>query len=351
MLLLTVCLWGIATPIVKATVSYVPPLTFLMLRFWVSALIVLPISIYFFHKVKLNWTRLRKIITASTIGHIIALALIFIGIEKTSAVDASLMTSFSPLLIGLFGFFILREHITSKEIEGTLIAFVGTLFIVFEPIISNPGALLESRAMFIGNALFLLGLVADAFYVIYVKRNLSEDKLVSPMIQICFSFIFAAIIFTPLGFFEQFSNYNRTESGQIRTCTARDIDAYNYSSGVICDSKGCFPTQERDQYFCLNVEYKQEFTTYLHEKFMDYLEGYAPLGIIYMALFSGIIAYVAYNYALKHVEASEAAVFYYLQPVIGIPFAMIFLGETITYVYLIGAAFILGGIYMSEKRA
>lgn len=349
MLILAVISWGIATPVIKSTISYVPPLTFLMLRFWIAALITIPVAIYFLTKIKISRQRFLKIVTASSIGHIVALILIFIGLERTRSIDGSIITSLSPLLVSVMAFFILKEHITKKEIKGTLIALIGTLIIIFEPLASKDD-FGHARISLIGNTLFFLGILVDGFYAIYVKKYLAEDKIITPLVQIVFSFIFAAIIFTPLGLTEQYYKYLKTPHGSLRQCTNIDIDKYNYSKGTICNAKGCHPTNQKDEYFCLQPEYQISFFSYLKQNLNQYNQGVALVGIAYMGIISGILAYVAYNLGLKHIEASEASVFYYLQPVVGIPASVIMLGETYNILLIMGSIVIIAGIYIVEKR-
>lgn len=53
----------------------------------------------------------------------------------------------------------------------------------------------------------------------------------------------------------------------------------------------------------------------------------ASLSILYMAIFGSLIAFLAYQEGAKHVEISESNVFTYLQPVFGIPAAVILLKQ------------------------
>lgn len=350
MLILAVVIWGLATPVIKGTITYVPPLTFLMLRFWIAAIITIPAGIYFLRKIKISFERFKKIIIASSIGHILALTLIFIGLENTRAIDGSIITALAPLIVTIMAFFILKEHITKKEIKGTLIALIGTLIIIFEPLTSQSHDFGVARLSLIGNSIFFLGMLADASYTIYIKKNLAEDKIITPIVQIIFSFLFAAIVFTPLGIAEQFYSYSQTRDGALRACNSIDIDKYNYSKGTICNSTGCYPTPQPEKYFCLQPSVRISFWSYLTSHLQEYTKGYALQGIIFMSLISGILAYIAYNWGLKYIEASEATVFYYLQPVVGIPASILILGESYSYLLLAGSLIIVAGIYIVEKR-
>ena len=69
-----------------------------------------------------------------------------------------------------------------------------------------------------------------------------------------------------------------------------------------------------------------------------------------MAVFSSVVAYSAYTYGLKKIEASETSVFTYLQPLFAIPIAVIFLGEKLTIYLIIGAILITLGVFVCESR-
>jgi len=59
------------------------------------------------------------------------------------------------------------------------------------------------------------------------------------------------------------------------------------------------------------------------------IDSRALPAIIYMALLGSVIAYFTYLWGLKKIEASEATVFTYLQPIFTIPAAFIILGDQI----------------------
>ncbi len=76
--------------------------------------------------------------------------------------------------------------------------------------------------------------------------------------------------------------------------------------------------------------------------------SYALLGIVYMAIAGSIIAFWAYTKGQEYVEASEAAVFTYLQPLITFPLAYFWLHESISSVGLAACLLIAAGVYVSE---
>jgi drug/metabolite transporter (DMT)-like permease len=75
----------------------------------------------------------------------------------------------------------------------------------------------------------------------------------------------------------------------------------------------------------------------------------AWLSLIYMAVFSAVIAYLIYYYALTYLPASRVSAVSYLQPVVATLFAVIVLGERISTVLIIGGILVLTGVVITER--
>jgi len=69
-----------------------------------------------------------------------------------------------------------------------------------------------------------------------------------------------------------------------------------------------------------------------------------------MAIGGSIIAFWAYQEGQKRIEASEAAIFSYLQPAFAIPLSLLWLKEPFSPLTMIATATIITGVYLSEKR-
>ena len=72
-------------------------------------------------------------------------------------------------------------------------------------------------------------------------------------------------------------------------------------------------------------------------------------GFSYLVIFSGIFAFVAWNFAVQKVGASKAGVFIYLVPLTGGIVGVTLLGEEILPAQIIGALFIIGGVIITIK--
>ena len=69
-----------------------------------------------------------------------------------------------------------------------------------------------------------------------------------------------------------------------------------------------------------------------------------------MSLFGSIIAYFTYTYGFSLIEASEATLFTYLQPLFTAPLAVFWLKESVRPPFIIGAVFIALGVFLTEYK-
>lgn len=74
-------------------------------------------------------------------------------------------------------------------------------------------------------------------------------------------------------------------------------------------------------------------------------------GIAYLAVFASALAYFLYNKALEGLPAAQVGNFLNLNPVVGALTAIIFLKETLSGWQIAGGILVLGGIWLSAKKA
>ena len=79
------------------------------------------------------------------------------------------------------------------------------------------------------------------------------------------------------------------------------------------------------------------------------LSAAAWLALVYMAAFPSVLCYLIYYYALTHIPASRVSAFSYIQPLLAMLLAVPLLGEHITSALALGGAFILAGVFLTER--
>ncbi len=72
--------------------------------------------------------------------------------------------------------------------------------------------------------------------------------------------------------------------------------------------------------------------------------------ILFLAVLASLVCYVVWNMVLKRLGTVQASNYIYLNPIFTLIGSMLMIGERPTPVALLGAAFILCGVYIAEKK-
>ncbi|MFP3896677.1 MAG: DMT family transporter [Anaerolineales bacterium] len=73
--------------------------------------------------------------------------------------------------------------------------------------------------------------------------------------------------------------------------------------------------------------------------------------LLFLALIASGLAFFLYLFALTRLEAGDASVYVNLSPVVTLIAARLVLGDPIRWLQILGAALVLGGLYLTEKRS
>lgn len=73
------------------------------------------------------------------------------------------------------------------------------------------------------------------------------------------------------------------------------------------------------------------------------------ISIVYLAVVCSVLAYFFYNYALSQIEATRAAVWIYLEPVVAVVLGALMLGEAVAVQTVVGGLVILASLYLTHR--
>jgi drug/metabolite transporter (DMT)-like permease len=294
LMLINTVLWSLPFIVAKPAYEITTPYRFLLYRYLLAVLCSVPILLYFFviKKYKLTYKHLLIITGIEFIGSVAALALMYTGLKYVSAIEGNLLGASSPLLITLGGVILLKEREEKHEFIGLLFAFIGTILLIINPSLQM-GQIIGQVSLF-GSGLILLSHVLNMFYFPLMKKYY---RRLPKLLVATISFYIAAIGFLILSWWEVGS-----VSGLLST-----------------------------------VVTELQVPTVL-------------AGGIYMAIFASILGLTAYIKGQDGIEASEASLFVYLQPLIYIPVGVLWLKESVSVAQLAALGIITLGVYIASSR-
>lgn len=187
--------WGLGAPIVKYTLQYSTPFNFLFWRFLLTAILALPIFIWYLQKHPLNTRYLPKMILAGILVTTINISLVISGFARTTALEGSLLISVSPLFVVIGGVIFLKEKLNKRAWIGISLALLGAVVSIAGPLANN-----HSSGSFLGNILILCGGLTWTVFVLLSKRW--EAQGIKPFHIASISFFVGPVTFLPLAILE-----------------------------------------------------------------------------------------------------------------------------------------------------
>jgi drug/metabolite transporter (DMT)-like permease len=293
-LMISMVCWGAALPLVKPALHITTPYRYLMYRFSVAIIFSLPILLYYIPKMGKYQKYLGKILLIELLGTSVGLGLLYIGLQHTSAMEASFIATTSPIFVTIAGIIFLKEKQQGHEWLGSIIAFLATLFFLAVPIFQGQPLLFSGSLL--GNTFVLLQNICAALYFILAKK---------------YYVTVPKFLVTTLSFYIGAASFLIMSLGEVRFSLPTLVAATH----------------------------------------LDFQSGWVWGAVIYMAIFGSIIGLTAYMKGQEKIEASEASLFSYLQPLVFMPLSLILLREHIDYLQIGALFFILIGVFIAEKRS
>lgn len=187
-LLYNAVIWGAAFPIIKPVFDFLTPLQYLYFRYLIAGILTLPIFIYFYIKKRPKISKVIKPLLLELMGLAFPIIILYEGLNRTSALEASLIGATGPLFVILGGIIFLRERESKREWQGLALSLLGSLILILEPVWNGHGYIGSDIS---GNLLILGYNVIWAVYAVVAKK---VYKTKPPLSQISLTFLATALI-------------------------------------------------------------------------------------------------------------------------------------------------------------
>jgi len=174
----------------RALAGVVPPMTLTFWRWVLASLLVAPLA---WPHLRRDWPELRRrwktVVLLAVSGVASFGALLYWGLESTTALNSLLMQAAIPPLILFFGFMALRDRIGLGALIGVALSLAGVLVVISQ---GRPWSLLALR-LNPGDGIILIGVVLYAAYSLLLRRR----PQVHPLSLLLVTFLLSVVVVAP----------------------------------------------------------------------------------------------------------------------------------------------------------
>jgi drug/metabolite transporter (DMT)-like permease len=266
---------------VKIGLREIPPFTLSFFRFLLASLVLLSILIGKKNKwfAKGDFKKVF-IVSAFLCGNMLFFAY---GIQYTTTIIGALIYTITPVLSAIGGYFLFKEKLSTGQILGVILAFLGVVLVIFSPAMVK-GEVWQLGSLY-GN--FFVSLAAISFTSYSLGSKLLTGKY-SPLSLAAASSLISLIGFLILGLAESI-----------------------LFSGILIP---------------------RQFSTFV--------------AIVYLALGATVATLFLFQWTIKKTNAFIANLMFYIQPLTTGLVGYFFLQERITSLFVVGLILVLIGVFM-----
>ena len=194
-LIFTAIIWGATLPLLKTNLNQIPPLTIGFVRFLIAAVLAVSFS-------EVNNLKIKDIFhigVFAIFGITLNTGLLLVGLQKTTAVDATLIMTLSPVITSSLAVVLLSERINTGHFSGIIAAFLGSFLYVVFPHLGGSGLNFDLS----GDLLVLAAVLSGSIYVLGSKKLFETYK---PATIAAVSFLVGMVSFFPGALLEYVHN-------------------------------------------------------------------------------------------------------------------------------------------------
>lgn len=167
LLILATLFWGGNAVVGRFLAGSLPPVTISALRLTISALVFTPFVIKLLRQ---DWEQAKRhwggIVAAAITGVIGYNLLIYWALNYTTAINATLINSTSPLFIGLLAYLFLKERLTARHFLSILVSMVGIMWVASQGSLERLLNLDFNR----GDLIMLVAVFSWAIYSVIIPK-------------------------------------------------------------------------------------------------------------------------------------------------------------------------------------
>lgn len=296
--IIVILIWGMTFASTRALLFEYSSLEIQVLRFalaWVALWVICP------KRMRLNERKDELLFAAMGLtGVFIYQFLENCAIYYTNASNVAILVSFGPIVTAALARMFTKDcSLSLSMILGSLVSIIGVAIVSLNGVVN-----FHLRPL--GDLMAIVAMISWGVYSILIDK--ANEKGYSPMLVIRRAFFWAIVFMLPL------LAWGATDSG---------FYAMDGSFSVTLDAKA-------------NIE-----------RFMNPM-NWINLG--FLGIFASALCFVLWNAACKSLGVVKVTIGLYLTPIIGVVFAALFLGETITIMEVVGGAIIIAGVALANKK-
>jgi len=174
--------------------NFIKPNGFILVRV-LGAMILFWIAGFFVKKEKIDRKDFFTIFLAGLFGAGLNMLTFFIGLEKTTPINASVITVMVPIIVFIISVIFLKEKLIRHRIVGVLIGLTGAIVLIVYGYQSAENA----PDIVTGNIFVFFNAIFYSLYLIIVKKLIGKYN---PLTFVKWIYLCGFIIVLPFGFFD-----------------------------------------------------------------------------------------------------------------------------------------------------
>lgn len=275
-------IWGGNYVFAKITLQEIPIMSLGFLRYGLASLLIIPFLLSLEPKEKkIKFEHLPKLVLGGLLIAAINIAFFYMGLKRTTAINASVLELSIPVISVIGGWWFLREKIFAANLVGIVVSLFGALSIIGIPLLFFGN--FDTKQL-TGNLLMIGSAVTFVAGTMILKKML---KIYKPVVITAVTFLIATVAFALPAFMEYLEHPD----------------------------------------WVLNVSILGIF------------------GLVYITVLSSICAYFLLLWGLTKIPVSHANLIQYIEPAVVATLAVPFLNERISFSFIIGTCLIVLGVY------